>query len=101
MTEFYLLEMQGRATHASLKSVQAAEKAGSASADAIDRAATIHRCSPHTDAGGHYGARNGPWPQYDAGSNDAANGIFDILTINHRACFFSARSNEAGDESRR
>ena len=71
-----------------------------APADAIDRAATIHRCSrPYsntngTDAGRHHGSRDRPRPHHDSGPYDAADGIRNILAVHHRTGLFSARGYE-------
>jgi hypothetical protein len=72
----------------------------SAPADAVDRAATIHRCSsPHshargTDPGSHHGSRYRPRSQHDSGPHDATNRIRNVLAVHHRTSLFSARGYE-------
>jgi hypothetical protein len=79
----------------------------SAPADAVDRAATVHRCSrPHsntrgTDARGHHGSRDRPRSQYDAGPYDAPGRIRNVLAVHYGTGLFTARNHETGYQQRR
>jgi hypothetical protein len=79
----------------------------SAPADSIDRTAAIHRCAtPHAntrgaDAGGHYGSRDRPRPQHDAGPYDATRRVRNVLAVHHGTGLFSARGHEPGYQQRR
>jgi hypothetical protein len=78
-----------------------------APADAIDRAATIHRCSrPYsntngTDAGGHHGSRDRPRSQHDSGPYDAPDRIRHVLAVHHGTGRFSACGHEPSYQQRR
>jgi hypothetical protein len=79
----------------------------SAPANSINRTATIHRCSrPYsntsgTNAGGHHGAHNRPWPQHDAGPYDAPDRILNVLAVHHGTGLFSACGHEPSYQQRR
>lgn len=78
----------------------------SAPADSIDRTAAIHRCaSPYADSGGpdtgsHHRSRDRPCHQPDAGSNDAAGRITDVLAVHHGTGRFTACDHESCDQQR-
>jgi hypothetical protein len=63
----------------------------SASADSINRAATIHGSS------GGYRTRDRPSHQPNAGSHDAAGGIANVLAVDHGTGRFTACDHESSD----